>query len=139
MYNAGMAHFLISKGKGWQSTLSLQVALQRDVRYTSGSHLAATTSGQRISPNCSVLTQPLRIPDQHYFLSPRNRKKQAQDKETPEMLHPDDSRMKENSSLSHLKETLISEKLDLPLGETELNEKDAAQVFFLPDPQEPES
>lgn len=47
--------------------------------------------------------------------------------------------MKENSSLSHLKETLISEKPDLPPGGTELNEKDAAQVFFLPDPQETES
>lgn len=89
--------------------------------------------------NCSVLTQSLRIPDQHYFLSPRNRKKQSQDKQTPETLHLDDSRMEENRSLSHLKETLISEKPDLPLGETELNEKDADQVFFLPDPQEPES
>ncbi|KAK7832775.1 hypothetical protein U0070_026971 [Myodes glareolus] len=73
------------------------------------------------------------------ILANRNRKKQSQDKETPETLHPDDSRMEENRSLSHLKETLISEKPDLPLGETELNEKDAAQVFFLPDPQEPES
>lgn len=115
--------------------------MQRDARYKSGSHSATATSVQRISPqaNCSVLTQPLRIPDQHYFLSPRNRKKQSQDKETSETLHPDDFRMKENSSLSHLKETLITEKPDLPLGETELNEKDAAQVFFLPDPQETES
>ncbi|XP_041535596.1 organic solute transporter subunit beta [Microtus oregoni] len=74
------------------------------------------------------------------ILANRNRKKQSQDKETPETLHhPDDFRMKENSSPSHLKETLISEKPDLPLGETELNEKDAAQIFFLPDPQETES
>ncbi|XP_038178949.1 organic solute transporter subunit beta [Arvicola amphibius] len=74
------------------------------------------------------------------ILANRNRKKQSQDKETPETLHLDDSRMKENSSLSRLKETLISEKPDLPhLGETELNEKDAAQVFFLPDPRETES
>ncbi|CAO2634565.1 Organic solute transporter subunit beta [Lemmus lemmus] len=59
------------------------------------------------------------------ILANRNRKKQTQDKEPSETLHLDDSRMKENSSLSHLKETLISEKPDLPLGETELNEKDA--------------
>ncbi|MEJ1285469.1 solute carrier family 51 beta subunit [Cricetulus griseus] len=72
------------------------------------------------------------------ILANRNRKKQPQDKETPEALHLDDYRMKENSSLSNLRETLISEKPDLPPGDTELNEKDARRVF-LPDPQETES
>ncbi|XP_005075593.1 organic solute transporter subunit beta [Mesocricetus auratus] len=74
------------------------------------------------------------------ILANRNRKKQTQDKETPEALHLDDSRMKENSSLSNLRETLmlISEKPDLPPGEPELNERDARSVF-LPDPQETES
>ncbi|OBS72993.1 hypothetical protein A6R68_12447 [Neotoma lepida] len=72
------------------------------------------------------------------ILANRNRKKQPQDKETPEVLHLDDSRMKEHSSLSNLKETLISEKPYLPLEETELNEKDALEVF-LPGPQETDS
>ncbi|KAL1781588.1 organic solute transporter subunit beta [Sigmodon hispidus] len=72
------------------------------------------------------------------ILANRNRKQQPQDKETPEILYLEDSRMKENSSLSNLRETLISEKPDLPPGETEFNEKDATQVF-LPQPQETES
>ncbi|XP_028608193.1 organic solute transporter subunit beta [Grammomys surdaster] len=72
------------------------------------------------------------------ILANRNRKKQPQDKETPEDLHLDDSKMKENSSLGILKETLISEKPDLALGETELNEKDTSLVF-LPEAQETES
>ncbi|CAH6872760.1 organic solute transporter subunit beta [Phodopus roborovskii] len=72
------------------------------------------------------------------ILANRNRKKQPQDKETPEALNLEDSKMKENSSLNNLRETLISEKLDLPPGETELNEKDALRIF-LPDPEETES
>lgn len=46
--------------------------------------------------------------------------------------------MKEKSSLGILTETLISEKPDLALGETELNEKDTSLVF-LPEAQETES
>ncbi|XP_021028013.1 organic solute transporter subunit beta [Mus caroli] len=72
------------------------------------------------------------------ILANRNRKKQPQDKETPEDLHLDDSIMKENNSQVFLRETLISEKPDLAPGETELKEKDSSLVF-LPDPQETES
>ena len=72
------------------------------------------------------------------ILANRNRKKQPQDKETPEDLHLDDSIMKENNSQVFLRETLISEKPDLAPGEPELKEKDSSLVF-LPDPQETES
>ncbi|KAL6092635.1 hypothetical protein STEG23_006437 [Scotinomys teguina] len=72
------------------------------------------------------------------ILANRNRKKQPQDKETPQVLHLDDSRMKESSNLSNLRETLISEEPHLPPEGTELNEKDAPRIF-LPDPQETES
>ncbi|XP_059124106.1 organic solute transporter subunit beta [Peromyscus eremicus] len=72
------------------------------------------------------------------ILANRNRKKQPQDKETPQVLNLDDSKMKEDSSLSNLRETLISEKPYVPPEETELNEKAAPQVF-LPEPQETES
>ncbi|XP_031201238.1 organic solute transporter subunit beta [Mastomys coucha] len=72
------------------------------------------------------------------ILANRNRKNQPQDKETPEDLHLDDSRMKESNSQVFLRETLISEKPDLAPGETESNERDTAFVL-LPDPQETES
>lgn len=72
------------------------------------------------------------------ILANRNRKKQPQDKGMPEDLHLDDSKMKENSSPGILRETLISEKADLALGETELNERETP-VVFLPDSQETES
>ncbi|XP_052045725.1 organic solute transporter subunit beta [Apodemus sylvaticus] len=72
------------------------------------------------------------------ILANRNRKKQSKDKETPEDLHLDDSKMKENISGAALRETLIAEKPDLAPEETELNEKDTSLVF-LPDPQEAES
>ncbi|XP_051012636.1 organic solute transporter subunit beta [Acomys russatus] len=72
------------------------------------------------------------------ILANRNRKKQPQDKEAPEDLCPDDPQTKENSSLSNLRETLISEKPDLAPGDPELNGKDTALVF-LPNPQESES
>ncbi|XP_076781923.1 organic solute transporter subunit beta [Arvicanthis niloticus] len=72
------------------------------------------------------------------ILANRNRKKQSQDKETPDDLHLDDSGMTEKNSLGLLRETLVSEKPDLALGETELDERDASLVF-LPDPQETES
>ncbi|XP_021482110.1 organic solute transporter subunit beta [Meriones unguiculatus] len=72
------------------------------------------------------------------ILSNRNRKKQPQDKEAPEDPHLHGSGTKENSSLSNLRETLISGTPDAAPGEAGLNEKDIPLVF-LPDPQETES
>uniref|UniRef100_A0A8C9QIC2 Solute carrier family 51 subunit beta n=1 Tax=Spermophilus dauricus TaxID=99837 RepID=A0A8C9QIC2_SPEDA len=67
----------------------------------------------------------------------RNRKMQPQEKVTPEVLHLDESKTKENNSLNNLTEMLLSGNPNLAQVGPELKEKDVSTVL-LPDPSETE-
>ncbi|KAM4832467.1 organic solute transporter subunit beta [Urocitellus parryii] len=67
----------------------------------------------------------------------RNRKMQPQEKVTPEALHLDESKTKENNSLNNLTEMLLSGNPNLAQVGPELKEKDVSTVL-LPDPSETE-
>ncbi|XP_036123384.1 organic solute transporter subunit beta [Molossus molossus] len=56
----------------------------------------------------------------------RERKMLPQEKQTPENLA--DTRTKDDNSVNMLRETLLSEKLDLPQVEIELKERDVPSV-----------
>lgn len=68
----------------------------------------------------------------------RNRKMQPQEQETPEVLHLDESRTKENNSLNNLTEILLSGNPNSAQVGTELIDKDVSMVL-LPDLPETES
>ncbi|XP_012500278.1 PREDICTED: organic solute transporter subunit beta [Propithecus coquereli] len=65
----------------------------------------------------------------------RNRKKQPIEKETPEVLHLDDTGSKEQNSLNNLSKTLLSEQPNTAKVENELKESDVALVLL---PHSPE-
>ncbi|XP_072818326.1 organic solute transporter subunit beta [Vicugna pacos] len=68
----------------------------------------------------------------------RNQKKLPQEKQTPEALYLAEDGTKEDSNLTTLRETLLSEKQNLAQVEMELKNSDAP-LAFPPDPRESES
>lgn len=70
------------------------------------------------------------------FFPPRKQKMLPREKQTPEVLT--EAGTKDDNNLNILRETLLSEKLDLAEGDIELKERSTPPAF-LPDPQESES
>ncbi|KAB1278017.1 Organic solute transporter subunit beta [Camelus dromedarius] len=68
----------------------------------------------------------------------RNQKKLPQEKQTPEALYLAEDGTKEDSNLTTLRETLLSEKQNLAQVEMELKNSDVP-LAFPPDPRESES
>uniref|UniRef100_G1PUL3 SLC51 subunit beta n=1 Tax=Myotis lucifugus TaxID=59463 RepID=G1PUL3_MYOLU len=70
------------------------------------------------------------------FFPPRKQKKLPREKPTPEVLT--EAGTKDDNNLNILRETLLSEKLNLAEVDIELKERSMPAVF-LPDPRESES